>query len=171
MHTYEAFSILNKAYLQFGASEFGRISQILLGFAFLYSGYEVPTMQLSGRPDIVAIKGRISFIVEVKTSNSSTIRLKKEDLQGISGTQGSRSVIAVLSYPELDIKWTLADATKLKVGEHSKSSLKLYRLSEVESDINLQFFSVIEKYQASMMQETDILLDVFREEQNKNLRT
>lgn len=171
MHTYEAFSILDHIYSQFGASEFGRISQILLGFAFLYSGYEVPTMQLSGRPDIVAYKGTNSFIVEAKTSKSSIIRLKKEDLQGVNGTHGSASLIAVLTYPDVNIEWILSDASKLKAGDHSKSALKLYSLIKVESEINSRFFSVLEKHHNSMIQGTDILLEVFREEQNNSPRT
>lgn len=171
MHTYEAFSLLDKVYSEFGASEFGRISQILLGFAFLGSGYDVPTMQLSGRPDIIASKVGNSFIVEVKTSKFPIIHIKKEDLQGISGTQGSTSVIAVLSYPDLRIEWILTDASKLKAGDHSKSALRLYSIKEVENEINQQFFIVLEKYQTSITQSTDILLDVFREEQTRNLRT
>ncbi len=169
MHTYEVFSILDKLYSKFGSSEFGRASQILLGFSFINSGYEVPIMQLSGRPDIVARKGKNSFIVEVKTSNSSVIRLKKEDLQGINGAQGSKPVIAVLSYPDVEIHWILADAARLRAGDYSKSSLKILGMKDIECEVNEQFFSVIEKHQSSMMLGTNLLLKVFREEQAKAL--
>jgi Holliday junction resolvase len=169
MHTYEVFSILNKVYSKFGSSEFGRISQILLGFSFIHSGYKVPTMQLSGRPDIVANKGENSFIVEVKTSNLPAIRLKKEDLRGIYRPEGSQSVIAVLSYPDVDIFWILADALRLRAGEYSKSALMIFSLRDLENEINQRFFSVIEKYQSSIMQGTNLLLQVFREEQNRGL--
>jgi Holliday junction resolvase len=169
MHTYEAFSILDKVNSTFGPSEFGRISQILLGFSFLRSGYDVPTMQLSGRPDIVATNRKSSYILEVKTSNSSVIPLKKEDIQGTNGVQGSTPIIAVLSYPEIEIEWTFADASKLRSSVYNKSALKLFSISGLESEINQQFFAVLEKFQTLMMLGTNILLQTFREEQKRAL--
>lgn len=169
MHKYEAFSILDRIYKKFGASEFGRMCQILLGFSFIDAGYKVPLMQLSGRPDIIARKGSNSFIIEVKTSESPAIRLKKADLQGITNGQGSKSVVAVLSYPDIEILWILADASRLNGGEYSKSSLRIFGINDVETEINYYFFPVIEKFKSSIMLGTNILLQVFREAQDKAL--
>ncbi len=121
------------------------------------------------RPDIVAHKGENSFIVEVKTSNSSVIRLKREDLQGINGAQGLKPVIAVLSYPDVEIHWILVDASRLGAGDYLKSSLKIFGMKDIESEMNKQFFAVIKKHQSSMMLGTNLLLQVFREEQAKAL--
>lgn len=166
MHTYQAFSILQEIYNKFKASEFGRICQILLGFSLIEAGYKVPTMQLSGRPDIIAIKESGRFIIEAKTSKLPVIRLKRDDLQGIRSGQDSKSVIAVLSYPDIEIFWILADASRLNPGEYSKSSLRMFGINEIENEINRYFFPVIEKYKPSVMQGTNILLQVFREAQN-----
>jgi hypothetical protein len=169
MHTYEAFSILDEVYNKFGASEFGRMCQILLGFSFIESGYKIPTMQLSGRPDIISSKDGSSFIIEVKTSKLPVIRLKKDDLQGIIGGRNSKSVVAVLSYPDIDIFWILADASRLNAGEYLKSSLRIFGISGIEDEINHSFFSVIDKLKSSLLLGTNILLQVFREAQNNAL--
>lgn len=169
MHKYEAFSILDRTYKEFGASEFGRMCQILLGFSFIYAGYKVPIMQLSGRPDITALKGSASIAIEVKTSESQVIRLKKDDLQGITNGRSSRSVVAVLSYPDIEISWILADASRLNAGEYSKSSLRIFGITDIENEINYYFFPVIERFKSSMMQGTSILLQVFRGTQRNAL--
>lgn len=168
MHPYEAFSFLDKVNIAFGPAEFGRVSQILLGFSFIECEYKVPTMQLSGRPDIIARNENNYFVLEVKTSNSPVIRLKKEDLQGINGPKGSRSIIAALNFPEVEIRWILADATKLRAGEYSRSALRVFSLGDVESEINHHFFNVLEKYHDSIMQGTDVLLELFREVQKRS---
>ena len=92
----------------------------------------------------------------MKTSKSPVIRLKKEDLQGINGAQGSKPVIAVLSYLDVNIHWILADASKLRARDYSKSSLKIFGMKDIESEMNKQFFTVIEKHQSSTMLGTNL---------------
>ncbi len=167
MHTFEAFSIIDNVNKKFGSTELGRISQILLALCFIEAGYKVPTMQLSGRPDIVAYNENYSLVVEVKTSGKPEIQLKKEDLRGVGGPKGSKPLIAVLSYPEVNIYWILADASKLSAGTYLKSSLEYYRNKDIQDEINKYFFNVIEKNQLYITQGTNRLLQLFREVQNR----
>ena len=80
-----------------------------------------------------------------------------------------KPVIAVLSYPDVEIHWILVDASRLGAGDYLKSSLKIFGMKDIESEMNKQFFAVIKKHQSSMMLGTNLLLQVFREEQAKAL--
>ena len=168
MHPNEAYALLDEVLSQYGASEFGRINQIMLGFSFIGAGYKVPTMQLTGRPDIVAKNEVATYDVEVKTSSSSNILLKTEDLTGVSG-HDSMSLIAVLTYPDVPLRWLMANAKRLGPRVYPKTALEVYNIANLEKSITNQFLLELEKYRLYILQGTDILLRVFRDVQGKGL--
>jgi Holliday junction resolvase len=166
MHHNEAYALLSETLSKYGSSEFGRINQILLGFTLIEAGYNVPTMQLTGRPDIVASYEVKTYTVEVKTSSSSNIVLKNEDLTGVNG-YNSEPFIAVLTFPDMPIRWLMVDAIKLKPKVYSKTALELYGNQKLEKDLSELFLVVLEKYRLYVLQGTDILLQIFRRVQDK----
>ncbi len=168
MHNNEAYALLDEILSRYGTSEFGRINQIMLGFSFIGAGYKVPTMQLTGRPDIVAKNKELTYDVEVKTSCSSSIPLKKEDLTGVNG-HGSVALIAVLSYPDVPLRWLMTDAKKLRPRVYPKTALAVHSITDLEEILTNQFLSELEKYRLYALQGTGILLQVFRDEQSKGV--
>ena len=162
MHQNEAYAILDGILSKYGASEFGRICQILLGFSFLGLGYEVPTMQLSGRPDIVASKSGIVYDVEVKTSTTPNIVLKNEDLMGVNG-RSSESIIAVLTFPDMPLRWLMIDAKALRSGNYSKTALATRSIFDLEENFTTQFLTELEKERSYLLKGTSILLQIFRQ--------
>ncbi len=168
MHSNEAYALLDDVLSRYGASEFGRINQIMLGFAFIGAGYKVLIMQLTGRPDIVAKNEVATYDVEVKTSSSSNILLKAEDLTGVIG-HDSVALIATLTYPDVPLRWLMANAKILRPRTYSKTALEVYSIANLEQSITNQFFLELEKYRLYILQGTDILLQVFRNVQSKGL--
>ncbi len=167
MHPNEAYALLSETLEKFDSSEFGRICQIMLGFSLIGAGYHVPTMQLSGRPDIVAIKLPETFAIEVKTSATTKIPLKKEDLTGESGNF-SRSLIAVLTFPSTPLRWIFIQTNRLRAGVHSKTALEIQSEPDLEVTLSKQFLLELEKYRIPILRGTDILLQTFRQVQAKN---
>jgi Holliday junction resolvase len=168
MHSNEAYALLDEIQSKYGASKFGRLIQVLLGFAFLGAGYNVPTMQLTGRPDIIASNNLSSYAIEVKTSLTPNIPLKNEDLVGVTGSS-SIPVIAALTFPDVPVRWLIVDARKLAPKSYSKTALELYSILELEEIISNQFALELEEYRLYILQGMDVLLQVFRKRQNKRL--
>ena len=168
MHTNEAYALLDEILSRYGASEFGRINQVMLGFSFIGAGFRVPTMQLTGRPDIVAKNKELIYDIEVKTSYSSNIHLKIGDLTGVNG-HGSVALIAVLTYPDVPLRWLMTDAKKLRPRIYPKTALAVHSITNLEEILTNQFLSELEKYRLYALQGTDILLHVFRDEQAKGI--
>jgi len=167
MHPNEAYALLDEVLSLYGASEFGRINQIMLGFSFIGAGYKVTTMQLTGRPDIVAKNEVATYDVEVKTSSKSSILLKTDDLTGVSG-HDSVALIAVLTYPDVNLRWLMVNAAKIfRPGVHQKTALEVYSIANLEQSMTNQFLLELEKYRLYILQGTDILLQVFRNVQGK----
>ncbi|MDG7038324.1 MAG: hypothetical protein JRN37_04075 [Nitrososphaerota archaeon] len=140
---YEAYARLNRILENNGPSEFGRISQILLAFAFVRTGYKVSNMQLSGRPDMVVEKDGKFFNIEAKTSSGSQITLKKEDIESVKKLSGV-PIISILTFPDIDSRWLFIDAKKLYPGKIDKSYLVQFSVNFMETDIN-SIFSIIVK--------------------------
>lgn len=138
----------------------------MLGFSFIGVGYQVTTMQLSGRPDIVAIKSQETFAIEVKTSTTNRIPLKKEDLTGEAGSF-SKSLIAVFTFPTLPLRWLFIQTAQLRAGVHSKTSLEIKSEHSLGEKLTSQFLVELEKYRLPIREGTDILLTTFRRIQDK----
>ena len=166
LHQYEAFALLNEILERRGSSEFGRVCQIMLGFSFIGTGYQVTTMQLSGRPDIVAIRPPESLAIEVKTSTTNKIPLKKEDLTGEAGSF-SKSLIAVLTFPAVPLRWLFIQTANLRAGVHSKTSLEVRSEHSIGEALTNQFLVELERYRLPIQEGTDILLQTFRQIQDK----
>jgi Holliday junction resolvase len=164
MHENEAYAILDEILSNYGASEFGRICQILLGFSFLGLGYEVKIMQLSGRPDIIAIKSGIVFDVEVKTSTTSNIVLKSEDLTGVNG-HNSESIIAVLTFPDMPLRWLMINAKTLRSGNYSKTALATRSAYDLEESFTIQFLKQLEEKRPYLLKGASVLRQLFRQVQ------
>jgi hypothetical protein len=141
---YRAFAALDPIQSRLGPAEFGRICQILLAFSFLELRYEVPIMQLSGRPDIVARKGTIGYAIEAKAQLGSEVSLKDADLQGVK-VPGLQAVVAALTYPSPDTHWIMADAARLEKGTYNKIALMQYSLAPLELEIKSVFAGVVQR--------------------------
>lgn len=159
---YRVYGVLEPILEKLGACEFGRICQVLLGFAFLEASYQVPIMQLSGRPDMVAHKGRVSYALEVKAQTNSEVSLKEDDIVGVTGA-GPRPVIAVLTYPDPDTRWIFADATKLEQGTYNKISIRDFSIPELDLEINETFPIVVTRMRRLALTGSGVLDRAFKD--------
>ena len=141
--SYGAYAKLERMLENNGPSEFGRISQILLAFAFVRAGYRVSNMQLSGRPDMVVEKDGKFFNIEAKTSSGSQITLKEIDIESVKKLNGV-PIISILTFPDIDFKWLFIDAKKLYPGKIDKTYVVQFSFNFMEDDIN-SIFPIIVK--------------------------
>jgi hypothetical protein len=137
-------SQLEKLWKKHGVHEFGKICQILLGFCLLKLQFRIQIFQLSGRPDIVAIRNKEKFAFEVKTQSGPEATIKYEDIKGIKNYP-EHAVISVLSYPDLDCSWVLARADNIRAGKWPISFLKQYSIPSLETELNEVFPDVLEE--------------------------
>ena len=156
------YSQLEKLWEKHGAHEFGKICQILLGFCLLRLQFQIKIFQLTGRPDILAMRSDENFAFEVKTQSRYWATIKPADLEGIK-EYPEQAIIAVLSYPDLDCSWVLAKANDMRAGEWSISSLKQYSISPLEEEVNKVFPEVLGDYFSTADQGTTVLYEVFDE--------
>lgn len=155
-------SQLGKLWEKHGSHEFGRICQILLGFCLIRLQFRIQIFQLSGRPDIVAIRHKEKFAFEVKTQSSSEATIKPEDLEGVR-EYPEQAIVAVLSYPDLDCNWVIAKADEIKAGKWPISFLKQHSIPALEEELNNVFPEVLEEYSSSADLGTTVLYEHFNE--------
>lgn len=155
-------SQLEKLWEKHGAHEFGKICQILLGFGLIRLQFRIQIFQLSGRPDIIAIRNKEKFAFEVKTQSSSEATIKPEDLEGVR-EYPEQAIIAVLSYPDLDCSWVLAKADDIKAGRWPVSFLKQHSIPSLEEELNEVFPDVLEEHFSSADLGTTVLYERFDE--------
>ncbi len=158
----KVYSQLEKLWEKHGAHEFGKICQILLGFCLIQLKFRILIFQLSGRPDIVAMRRNENFAFEVKTQSSSSATIKPEDLEGVK-EYTENSILAILSYPDLDCCWVLAKADNIKAGKLPISFLKQYSKPLLEEELNQIFPKVLEDNFSTANLGTSVLYEVFNE--------
>lgn len=156
------YSQLEKLWEEHGAHEFGKINQILLGLCLIYRNFQIKIFQLSGRPDIVAMRNSENFAFEVKTQSSAAATIKPEDIEGVKDYT-EHSIIAVLTYPDLDCNWILTKANLIKPGKWPVSFLKQHSIPSLEGEMNKTFPEVLEDYFSVAMMGTTILYEKFDE--------
>jgi len=161
----KVYSQLEKLWARHGAQEFGKICQILLGFCLLRLGFKIQIFQLSGRPDMVAIGGDEKLAIEVKTQSSAEAAIKDDDLEGVKEYLDS-SIIAVLSYPDLDCLWVLAKADELSPGKWPISFLKQHSIGSLEDQVNEVFPHVLEERLELATLGTKVLYEKLSEEKD-----
>lgn len=149
--SHRLYLLLHDLQRALGATEFGRVSQILLCEAFRNLHFNVLICQLSGRPDIRAQKGREKYEIEVKTSLNENILIKLSDLKGVQAS-GYRRIIAVLTYPATDPKWLVLDADKLEPGRYAKATFSESSLYKLDSRINRSFVEVVHQHYESAVE-------------------
>ncbi len=142
---YRIYGIINGLERRHTASDLGRICQCLLALTFKERDFRISNFQLSGRPDFCAQRGTESYALEVKSPTTAEVLLKEEDLSGISQL-GMIPIIAVLTYPELECRWILADAEAIPAKKMPKTYLKKFSKLRLESEINASFLQILEKY-------------------------
>lgn len=142
---YKASILLERLLKKHGPQEFGRICQLLLGLTLKELNFKVPTCQLSGRPDIEAIKGSKGYSMEVKAPTKFKVTIGNKDLEGVYAS-GHQPVIAVLSYPDVKTRWIMANAQHLHADKFNKISLEKHSIKSLEKEINKAFGGVLEKY-------------------------
>lgn len=155
-------SQLEKLWEKHGAYEFGKICQILLGFCLTRLRFQIQIFQLSGRPDILAIRNKEKFAFEVKTQSSSNAIIKPKDLQGVK-EYPEQAIIAILSYPDLDCSWVLVKADDIKAGKWPIPFLKQYSIPQLEEELNEVFPEVLEEHFSSAYLGTTVLYGRFDE--------
>jgi|GEM_PF-1946947 len=138
-------SQLEKLWRKHGAHEFGKICQILLCFCLVRLQFRIQIFQLSGRPDIVAIRGEETFAFEVKTQSISEATIKHEDLEGVKNYP-EHPIISVLSYPDLDCSWVFTRADDIKAGKWPISFLRQHSMPSLERELNEIFPGVLEEH-------------------------
>jgi len=154
------YSQLEKLWKKHGAHEFGKINQILLGFCLLRLQFKIVIFQLTGRPDILALRSGNTFAFEVKTQSGPEAILKSDDLEGVM-EYPEHAIIAVLSYPDLDCCWVLAKANYLRAGKCPIALLKQHSFELLESEINLVFPEVVDDYFLTAEFGTAVLYEEF----------
>jgi len=163
----KVYSRLEKLWKKHGAHEFGRICQLLLGLCLVELKFRIQIFQLSGRPDIVAIRDAEKFAFEVKTGSSSEVVIKPEDLNGVKNYT-EHAIVAVLSYPDLDCRWILAKAEEIRPGKWPISFLNQYSLQPLEDGLNEVFPGVLEEYFGAADIGTKVLYERFNEVHKRN---
>jgi len=158
----KVYSQLEKLWGKHGAHEFGKICQILLGFCLLRLQFQIKIFQLTGRPDILAMRYDKNFAFEVKTQSTSQATIKSNDLKGVK-EYPELAIIAVLSYPDLDCNWVLAKANDIRAGKWSISFLKQHSISQLEEEVNEVFPEVLEDYFSPADMGTAVLYETFNE--------
>jgi hypothetical protein len=156
------YSQLEKLWEKHGAHEFGKICQILLGLCLLQLKFRIQIFQLSGRPDIVAMRSAEKFAFEVKTQSGSETIIKPEDLKGIKDYP-EYAIVAVLSYPDLDCSWILAKADNIRARKWPISFLKQYSMLPLQDELNEIFPEVLEKFFPAANLGTTVLYERFDE--------
>lgn len=155
-------SQLEKLWGKHGAHEFGKICQILLGICLLRLKFRIQIFQLSGRPDIVAIRNTKKFAFEVKTQSTSVATIKPEDIKGVK-EYPEYAIIAVLSYPDLDCSWIPTKADDIKAGKWPISFLKQHSILPLGNELNAVFPKVLEEYFSAANLGTTVLYEKFDE--------
>jgi hypothetical protein len=161
----KVYSQLEQLWRKHGAQEFGKICQILLGICLNQLQFRVQIFQLSGRPDIVALRNNENFAFEVKTQSSSEATLKPEDLEGVK-EYSEHAIIAVLSYPDLDCNWVLANANRIKSGKWPISFLKQYSISRLENEVDEIFPTILDNNFIFAEKGTTVLYERFNDLMN-----
>ena len=156
------YSQLEKLWEKHGPHEFRKMCQLLLGFCLLRLNFRVLIFQLSGRPDIVAMRGNEKFAFEVKTQSTSEATIKPDDLEGVN-EYPEHAIIAVLSYPDLDCSWVLAKANDIRAGKWPIYLLKQHSISSLEEELNKVFPEVLEDYFSTADLGTTVLYGEFNE--------
>lgn len=156
------YSQLEKLWKKHGAHEFGKICQILLGFCLLRLQFRIKIFQLSGRPDIVAIRHNEKFAFEAKTQSGSEATIKPSDLEGVK-EYPEQAIIAVLSYPDLDCNWVLAKAENIRAGKWPVTFLRPHSIQPLENELNEVFPEVLKEYFSLADMGTSVLYGRFNE--------
>lgn len=156
------YSQLEKLWEKHGPPEFGKICQILFGFCLIRLNFRVQIFQLSGRPDIVAMRGNEKFAFEVKTQSGSEATIKPEDLQGVR-EYSEHAIIAVLSYPDLDCSWVVTKADEIRPGKWPISFLKQHSILPLEKELDEIFPEMLEEYIPAADLGTTVLYEKFNE--------
>jgi len=159
---YEVYIHLKDLETKHGRSEFGRVCQILLGITLKKLGFKIPIFQLSGRPDIRAVKRPEDYVIEVKATVSKEVTIKEDDLKGV-GNQRGIPILAILLYPDPDSKWILVKTESISCGRIYKNSLCKYSVKALENKINKPFLSILEKYYDYAMEGTSSIKRIFDE--------
>jgi len=156
------YSQLEKLWGKHGAHEFGKICQILIGLCLLRLGFRILIFQLSGRPDIVAMRNEKKFAFEVKTQSGSEAIIKPEDLKGVKNYT-EYAIVAVLSYPDLDCNWILTRADNIRAGKWPISFLKQHSIRPLEDELNKVFPEVLKEFFPEANLGTTVLYERFDE--------
>lgn len=159
---YRIYSLLDSLNKKFGPHDFGRLCQILLTITFKTMGYKISLSQLSGRPDMIVVKGDKGFCIEVKAPTCNKVTLKKEDIDGVCN-QGYSPIICINTYPDIRPKWLSIDANKLESGTYRSSSLERYKINELQEEINITFPLILEKYHENSLNGVDCLRRILDE--------
>jgi hypothetical protein len=155
-------SQLEKIFKNHGSQEFGKICQIFLGLCLLRLKFQIQIFQLSGRPDIVAIRDDEGFAFEVKTTSGPSVTIKSDDIDGVKG-YSEHSIIAVQSFPDLECNWILCQANKIRAGKWPIPLLKQYSLSALEKEVDNVFPEILEESFDAALKGTQILYNKFTE--------
>ena len=157
------YSKLRRLWEKHGAHEFGKICQILLGVCLLQLKFRIQIFQLSGRPDIVAVRNNGNYAFEVKTQSDTKATIKPDDLEGVK-EYPEQGILAVLSYPDLDCNWVLVKADDIRPGKWPIQFLKQHSIPLLEQEINKVFPQVLEEYFAAADIGTSVLYQAFNDE-------
>ena len=160
--TTRTYAKLRNLWERHGAHEFGKICQILFGLCLLRLEFRIQIFQLSGRPDIVAVRNNRNFAFEVKTQSDTEATIKPDDLEGVK-EYPEEGILAVLSYPDLDCSWVLAKANDMRPGKWPIPFLKQHSIPSLEQELNGVFSQILEDYLSAAELGTSVLYQSFRQ--------
>lgn len=156
------YSKLRRLWQKNGAHEFGKICQIFLGFCLIRQSFKLQIFQLSGRPDIVAVRNNEKYAFEVKTQSDAKAVIKPDDLEAVK-EYPDQGILAVLSYPDLDSSWVLVRANNIKPGKWPIPFLKQHSIPTLEQEVNEVFPQVLEEYFSTADSGTPVLYQAFND--------
>ena len=157
------FEKLEKLYKKFGPQEFGKICQKLLALSFQKAGFKYVGESERGVQGVdigEAVRGEEKYSIEVKTTTKNIIRYEQKDAEGLlhQKNMGYQPVLAVLKL-EIFSDWFFIKADKLKPGNIFIESLRVYRLRDLENEINPLFDETVEEHFVLTLEEGQKYLD------------
>ncbi len=124
--------------------------------------FKLQIFQLSGRPDIIAVRNNEKHAFEVKTQSDTEAVIKPDDLEAVK-EYPDQGILAVLSCPDLDSSWVLVRANDIKRRKWPIPFLKQHPIPTLEEEVNEVFPQVLEEYFSMADSGTSVLYQAFND--------
>lgn len=157
----DIYENLFKLHKKYGPQEFGKLCQKFLAIGFRMAGYNhIVERGVQGVDVDVAGESGQKYTIEVKTTTTRHINFGEKDVDGLLNRKkdGYLPVLAVLRLDRFST-WIFAKADTIKSGSLFISTLRPYRLGELEDSICPFFDEAVNQHFRGAMLEAQKYLD------------